>query len=383
MKTIYLRRGTYNEQEVYIATFSFSKRIFSIFHQSHLGQWSSIHRGWILPASKVTIENLNRLFKDIAFIDTYKLYNPNPPKSEKKSPVLPPLHSTHEGPVEKFKQYMKQHRYSENTIKSYADCLAFFFRFHSDKSIDELGVEDLIEFNKGYVLKYNYSASFQNQTINAIKLFYHFFNGKNMNIKNIERPISEKKLPVVLSLSEVERLLNSIPNLKHKSMIMLIYSCGLRRSELLNMRVADIDSDRMIIHIKGAKGKKDRVVPLSDTMLKQLRSYAKAYRPKDLLFTGQDGGMYAPSSLQNILRTAVRKVKIKKHVTLHTLRHSYATHLLESGVNLRYIQEVLGHNSPKTTQIYTHVSSENFKQIISPLEKLKVYDAKNVYNTTP
>jgi integrase/recombinase XerD len=221
-------------------------------------------------------------------------------------------------------------------------------------------------------LKYNYSVSYQKQVVNAVKLFFQLFPSTVFNIDLIERPRNEKRLPIVLSLKEVESLLNCIVNLKHKTMIMMIYSCGLRRGELLSLRTSDIDSERMLVHIKQGKGKKDRMVPLSETMLTNLRAYATAYRPNDLIFTGQFGGKYSGTSLQAILRSALKRSKIIKPVTLHTLRHSYATHLLESGVNLRYIQVVLGHSSPKTTQIYTHVSSEDFKKIISPLEKLNL-----------
>jgi len=205
-----------------------------------------------------------------------------------------------------------------------------------------------------------------------VKLFFQLFPSESFKVEQIERPRGERKLPIVLSLKEVEQLINNIVNLKHKTMVMLIYSCGLRRGELLSLKIQDIDSKRMLVHIKQAKGKKDRMVPLSETMLTNLRSYAKVYRPNEYLFTGQFGGMYSGTSLQAVLRSALKRAKIIKPVTLHTLRHSYATHLLESGVNLRYIQEVLGHSSPKTTQIYTHVSSEDFKKIISPLEKLSL-----------
>ena len=221
-------------------------------------------------------------------------------------------------------------------------------------------------------MKYNYSISYQKQVINAVKLFFQVNPSNSFSIEELERPKELKTLPVVLSLNEVEKLINSIINLKHKTIIMMIYSCGLRRGELQSMKINDIDSDRMIIHIKQAKGKKDRIVPLSSTMLKQLRTYARAYKPNELLFTGKSGGKYSGTSLQAILRKALQKAQIIKPVTLHTLRHSYATHLLESGVNLRYIQDVLGHSSPKTTQIYTHVSTEDFGKIVSPLEKLSL-----------
>ena len=159
-------------------------------------------------------------------------------------------------------------------------------------------------------------------------------------------------------------------------MLALIYSAGLRRSELLNLTVKDVDSSRMLLTIKSAKGNRDRIVPLSETILVLLRDYYVKYKPKKYLFEGQKGDRYSEGSLQEIFQMAKSKAKINKIATLHTLRHSYATHLLEGGTNLRYIQEILGHKSPKTTQIYTHVSTEGISRITSPIEKLKLNHAK-------
>jgi integrase/recombinase XerD len=175
----------------------------------------------------------------------------------------------------------------------------------------------------------------------------------------------------VLSKEEVKAILEAHHNIKHKAMLSLIYSCGLRRSELLNLRPADIDSKRNIVIIKQSKGKKDRITPLSPKILELLRNYYKVYRPVNFLFEGQEpGSQYSEQSLQKVLKTALEKTKINKPVTLHWLRHSYATHLLESGTDLRYIQELLGHNSSRTTELYTHVSTKSLQQIRSPFDDL-------------
>lgn len=261
----------------------------------------------------------------IATIDDRNLFSTTIIKKKLNAPKLIALSEELKLSINQFKSYLKRQRYSDNTINSYSDCLGTFFRFFENKSIDSYSSEDVSRFNTEHILKYNYSISYQKQVINAVKLFFQLTPSNNFSVEELERPKELKTLPVVLSLNEVEKLINSIINLKHKTMIMMIYSSGLRRGELQSMKVNDIDSDRMIIHIKQAKGKK-----------------------------------------------ALQKAKIIKPVTLHTLRHSYATHLLESGVNLRYIQDVLGHSSPKTTQIYTHVSTEDFSKIISPLEKLSL-----------
>lgn len=154
-------------------------------------------------------------------------------------------------------------------------------------------------------------------------------------------------------------------------MLSMIYSCGLRRSELINLKITDIDSNRNIVIIRQSKGKKDRIVPLSLKILELLRLYYSIYKPKIWLFEGQNGNeKYSDHSLQSVLKQALAKVKITKPVSLHWLRHSYATHLLENGTDLRYIQELLGHNSSKTTEIYTHVSTKSLQQIKSPFDDL-------------
>lgn len=186
----------------------------------------------------------------------------------------------------------------------------------------------------------------------------------------IERPRKEKFLPTVLSEEEVVKIIDSILNLKHKCLIMTCYSGGMRISEVLNLRTIDIDSKRMLINIRGAKGKKDRVTLLSVKLLDLLRKYYRMYKPVEYLFSGQMGGKYAERSAQNILKNACSKAGIKKHVTLHTLRHSWATHLLENGTDIRYIQSLLGHSSPKTTQIYTHITTKGLDQIVNPLDKM-------------
>src|SRR5690606_23343646 len=185
-----------------------------------------------------------------------------------------------------------------------------------------------------------------------------------IDIEKIYRPKKEKLLPNVLSKKEIKQILNAHSNLKHKTMLSVIYSCGLRRSELLNLKPLDIDSERNIITIRQAKGKKDRIAPLSQNILLMLREYYKIYKPVTWLFEGQfPNTQYDERSLQNVLKQALEKVNIKKPVTLHWLRHSYATHLLEAGTDLRFIQEILGHKSSKTTEIYTHVSTKSLQQI--------------------
>lgn len=270
-----------------------------------------------------------------------------------------------------FREWLMSRRYSENTIKSYTEAIRVFLTFLHPKPATELGNDDLIRFNIEYIRRKHLSSSYQNQLVNAVKLYFLTVRNQHLSIEAIHRPKREKKLPNVLSQEEIKRILGSIRNLKHKTMLSLIYSCGFRRSELLNLKPVDIDSKRGVIMIRQAKGKKDRLVPLSERILLLLREYYTSYRPVIWLFEGQTKGeQYDPRSLAAVLKNAVTEAGIKKPVSLHWLRHSYATHLLEGGTDLRVIQELLGHNSSKTTEIYTHVSTKTIQRVRSPFDDL-------------
>lgn len=273
--------------------------------------------------------------------------------------------------LEKFKKWLQSKRYSTSTIKTYGEALKSFLIFFNSKTINSITNQDIIEYNNDFILKNNFSESYQNQIVNAIKLYFKTIKEKSIEIDKIHRPKRSKVLPNVLSKEEVKSILNAHRNLKHKTMLSLIYSCGLRCGELLALQPHHIDSKRNLVLLKNAKGKKDRIAPLSLKILEMLREYYKAYQPKHYLFEGQTTGKpYDSRSLQLILKQALQKTGITKPVTLHWLRHSYATHLLESGTDLRYIQELLGHSSSKTTEIYTHVSTKNLQQIASPFDSL-------------
>jgi integrase/recombinase XerD len=273
--------------------------------------------------------------------------------------------------LQAFKQWLQSRRYSPSTIKTYTEALKSFLVYFNDKPVSTLTNQDVIDYNTHYILKKNLSTSFQNQVVNAIKLYFNTLQNIEIVIDKIHRPRREKLLPNVLSKDEIKKILEAHSNIKHKTMLSVIYSCGLRRSELINLKPADIDSKRNIIIIRQAKGKKDRIVPLSQKVLALLRTYYIGYKPVTWLFEGQRGNEpYDERSLANVLKQAVEKANIQKPVSLHWLRHSYATHLLESGTDLRYIQELLGHSSSKTTEIYTHVSTNHLQNIKSPFDDL-------------
>ena len=229
-------------------------------------------------------------------------------------------------------------------------------------------------FNREYIFKKQLSATYQSQFINALKIFYKLKTDKKIEIEKLIRPQKPFQLPKVISETEVAKIINATKNKKHKTMLSLMYSGGLRRGELLNLKLGDIDSNRMLIIINQGNGAKDRIVPLSPNILGMLRNYWKAYKPKEYLFEGMYGGKYSERSIELVLKKAVKDAGINKNINLHMLRHSYATHLMESGTNLRYIQELLGHKSPKTTQLYTHVSSHQLGKIVSPFDKLRIDD---------
>jgi integrase/recombinase XerD len=273
--------------------------------------------------------------------------------------------------IESFKKYLNTKRYSPNTIKTYTEALQVFLTFFNDKEVSKINNQDVVNFYSSYILEKNLSISYQNQIVNAVKLYFKTIKETAIIVEKIYRPKTQKLLPNVLSKEEIKKILYAHNNIKHKTMLSLIYSCGLRRSELINLKIHDINSDRNIVIIKQSKGKKDRIAPLSMGVLLMLREYYVTYKPLTYLFEGRENGTkYDERSLAEVLKQALEKAKIKKPVSLHWLRHSYATHLLESGTDLRYIQELLGHNSSKTTEIYTHVSTKNIQQIKSPFDDL-------------
>ena len=251
----------------------------------------------------------------------------------------------------------------------YCNYFEDFCKYFIEKNLKETtAAAEINNYILNLVELKNISMSQQNQRINAIKFYYEKVLGREKEYYELYRPNKEHKLPKVLSKNEVKNILNSCNNIKHKCILMLIYSAGLRRSELLNLEVSDIDSGRMVIAIRGAKGKKDRISLLSENIPELLREYYIKYKPKKYLFEGQSGSKYSPTSVANILRKSAIKSGIKKNVTPHMLRHSFATHLLEQGTDLRYIQELLGHNSSKTTEIYTHVSKRAIDKIKNPID---------------
>jgi integrase/recombinase XerD len=375
--TIKIERTIHKGEERLLLKFEYNNALIALVKQVPGAQWSKTLNAWHVADTKENFNTIYLLFKGKAWLnwDSLKSKEKREKAPEpKRNPAekLEPLNEDSLKKVEQYKHWLKSKRYGESTIDTYSNALKTFLRFYNQKAVSEITNEDVILFNNEYILANGFSATFQNQVVNAIKLFFSTIEKRKININEIERPKTEFRLPAVLSLDEVAKMIDLTDNLKHKTMLSIIYSGGLRRSELLNLKIKDVDSKRMLIQIRQSKGKKDRIVPLSEYVLDLLREYYKKYQPKEYLFEGQVGGKYSETSLEAIFKKAKDLAKIKKKVSLHTLRHSYATHLLEGGTNLRYIQELLGHKSPKTTQIYTHVTNDSIGKVQSPIDKLKL-----------
>ena len=259
-----------------------------------------------------------------------------------------------------FEEKLRYKNYSEKSIKLYSSYLRLFFEYEKIKDPYQVRTQQIISFLE----KYPYtSCSQQNQYIGALKLFAKYIlNKKDIHLTKIERPKSEKKLPRVIDVEFIKDRLSKIENLKHKAILTLTYSVGLRVSEIVNLKIEDIDSKRMLIHIKNAKGRKDRFIPLSSNVLNLLREYFKQYRPNEYLFNGQITNKYSISSCQQIYK---KYIETSGHI--HTLRHSCATNLLENGTDIRIIQKILGHSSVKTTEIYTHISNQQLNKVCLPI----------------
>ena len=277
----------------------------------------------------------------------------------------------HETAILKLVEQLMLNRYSHATVKSYRSCFRDFLRYRYHQALDprDITKEQIRQYMLTCIREKKWSESTQNQAINAIKFYYERVLGQDRELYDL-RPRVGTRLPEVLSEDEVKRLISVVKNLKHRCILMLIYSAGLRLSESVNVRLDDLLVDRRQIFIKGGKGKKDRYVILSDKLLGVIMKYRDHYQPGYWLFEGVHGDRYSPRSVQQIMRRAVKESQVNPFATVHTLRHSFATHMLERGTDLRYIQHLLGHGSIKTTERYLHVRKEAEGKLRSPLEDM-------------
>jgi integrase/recombinase XerD len=372
---VLLTKGYHRDNAVVFISFPFDQEIKDVVKGFEGAKWSQNHKSWYINAQDFSLEEVFMALKDIAWLDYEDLkvqkMNPDPDKSLWQKGKKIELNDENKMLAKNFIKWLQYKRYSENTVRTYSDMLAIFAGKMQPKPLHQLTNEDLVDFIHSHIVGDGYSHTYQNQMISALKLFYREIIKTRIEIEEIKRPKRHHKLPNVLSKEEVKSILDSTKNQKHRIMLSLIYGCGLRRNELIGLRPNDINRQRNTLTIRNAKGRKDRVVPLSNKLIAMLEEYYKVFQPKVWLFEGQTKGMpYSEQSLQCVFRQALVSGRIKRPATLHWLRHSYATHLLESGTDLRYIQVLLGHKSSKTTEIYTHVSSQSLQQIRSPFDDL-------------
>ena len=307
-------------------------------------RWSRTHACWWLPADALMH---NKLLQEIGY----------------------PLPEEHQQAVIRYKECLLLKAYSAATAKNYVGCLLpFLYTFRAEKP-DGLSKEAIEQYLLELLMR-GMAETTVNMHINALKFFFEVVYSKPQEYYNVLRPKRRIQNVTVFSADEVRRILEAISNPKHCAMIMIAYAAGLRVSEIVNLRLQDVDSERMVLHIRQSKGKKDRQVMLSVQLLETLRAYYKCYTPKGYLFEGQEGGPYATRSVQKIIADAKERSGVKRTGSIHALRHSFATHLLEGGTDLRIIQSLLGHNDLKTTLRYTHVSTALISGIVSPQDKL-------------
>ncbi len=364
----------------------------------HAGaRWSRTHRCWYTPNAPEHIKAIFGAFKGRAWVDMNGLRKnsgtaaparsatPPAPKAHveggAKHPATAPATArpTNPAPVlsavqadalATMRRKLEVARYSPRSILVYQSAVKQLFVHFPQKHPNDIRTEDIEAFQHHLATVRKVSNSTLNQAVNAIRYYYLNVVGDARRVTFIERPRKERKLPSVLSEEEVVSLLRSVDNLKHRCILMLIYSAGLRLSELIGLERRDLAMERGQLIVRGGKGNKDRITLLSRKAQASLEEYLAAYKPKRHLFEGPDGGPYSPRSVQVIFHRAREKAGVATPATVHTLRHSFATHLLEKGTDRRYIQALLGHCSSKTTEIYTHVSTKALGKIRSPLDDL-------------
>lgn len=344
--------GYLNGEPIVKINFKYDKGIIETIKTIPGRMWNQQDRNWYLSRNSMNLPLFLSRLSPLAEVDHSAL--------ESDISEVPP----------QYLEMLIRKRYSPNTIKTYMSYMKSFVKEFGDRDLESISTQQINAYIHKLIHYKDISSSQQNQRISAIKFYYEQVLGRKKQYYQLSRPRKEKKLPKVLTVEEVELLFKHCKNLKHKCILMTLYSGGLRRSEVINLKISDIDSKRMLIKIVNSKGGKDRYTLLSQKLVKLLRDYYKFYKPKEWLFEGQGGGQYSATSIEKIFSKALKQAGINKHATPHTLRHSFATHLLDQGISILYIKELLGHSSTKTTEIYTHVSSKQLSKIQNPLDNI-------------
>lgn len=364
MRTILLERVLHRGDKRVKLIFDFDATIMNILDTIDDARWSRTMNCWHVPFDESCIDKLRSVFEGKA-----RLVDMTNEGNSKK--LLPP-NDDHIKHFNRFKQFLKNRRYSEQTIKTYTQRIFDFLSFYGSKNIVLIDNEDVQYYNYHRIVKLGLSTVVQNQFMAALNLFLATVHETKIDIEKVVRAKKKRKLPVVFSKQEVQKIMNSTQNQKHKTLLYIVYACGLRRGEVGLLRIEDLHTDRKLMLVRNAKGSKDRYVPLSDKSIELLRLYYKQYRPDKYIFETGPGKPYPAETAYKVFKRALEISGINKDAGIHALRHSYATHLLEGGTDLRYIQAILGHKSSKTTEIYTHVSNKNIGNIQSPADDLNI-----------
>lgn len=366
LPTISIKRNYYKKQDSIFIYFKYNDELISVIKQTKMFSWSASKRCWHTSFTNHNIKLIHQIFETIAVIDIdpsiYK--TPIRPSYRKKRSIS----EKNKEIIRSFVSYLKGKCYSESTIKTYFTFIADFFDFINHVPLEELTNRDVELFIEKVFIPRHYSISTHRQFISAMKLFVNFYPDCKIDNPTLERPKKSYYLPIVLSNLEIINILRCTKNLKHRAIIAMIYSAGLRISELINLQLTHIDIERRQIIVKNSKGRKDRNVILAKSCIPLMLNYLNTYKPNMYFAEGKPSEKYSPESVRAFLKRSCKAANITKKVTPHTLRHSYATHLLENGIDLRYIQELLGHAKPETTMIYTHVSKKDLLRIESPLD---------------
>mgnify|MGYP003641415030 FL=1 len=360
--TIYLEQQVHRNSSKLLIKFKFDNGLISIIRSISGATWSKTLAAWHVENTKENYDKVITTFKGITIINSSKISKTNPFKRK--------LTNEQKTILNNFYLYLKGKRYSKSTIQTYTFFVADFVNFHTKTPLEELTNRSVELFIEKVFIEREYSVSTQRQFISALKIFIIFCPQTKINDLVLERPKKSRKLPNVLSQEEVLRIVQVTKNLKHRAIIVLLYSSGLRIGEITSLQLKNIDIERKQVKIESGKGRKDRFVVLASSFLPLLLNYLTTYTPKVYFIEGLEGHRYSESSIRKFLGKSVILAKVLKRVTPHTLRHSYATHLLENGVGLRHIQELLGHAKPETTMIYTHVAKKDLLDITSPLDTI-------------
>ena len=335
-------------------------------------RWSNEHNMVFIRNNRENLTHIFEKFRGVAWINC-KYFFRNKPINEGNAPLnidkyrKRKVRSGYRTCPEEYYQKLELRKYSLNTAKVYIPLFEKFCNYYKERELMSLNENDIREYLQ-FLVREGKSDSYINQSLNSVKFYYEVVKEMPNRFYEIERPMKQEKLPEVLSKKQILKMIDYTVNIKHKCIISLLYSSGIRRGELLDLKITDIDSERMLIRVNCGKGKKDRITLLSNNLLIDLRNYYLEYKPKVYLFEGPGHTRYSSTSVLKIVTRAARLACIQKKVTPHILRHSFATHLLEGGTDLRYIQVLLGHHSSRTTEIYTHVATNGFNKIQNPLD---------------